>query len=84
MVLQQQDDSPEHSKATMIRTERHKYVHRLYEMDELYDLLTDPAELVNRINDPEILDTLTLLKQRLMRFYLETADYVPMNPDRRE
>jgi arylsulfatase A-like enzyme len=84
MKLQQQDEGPEHTKATMIRTERYKYVHRLYEQDELYDLQSDPSELHNRISDPELADVLQKLKDRLMRFYLETADYVPMVSDRRE
>ncbi len=81
MHLQQQDDGPEHTKATMIRTERYKYVHRLYEKDELYDLQTDPNELDNRINDSALTDILQQLKDRLMRFYLETADFVPMTAD---
>ena len=84
MQLQQQDDGPEHTKATMIRTERYKYVHRLYEPDELYDLQTDPSERHNRIDDPALADNLRQLKERLMRFYLETADFVPMTSDQRD
>ena len=81
--LQQRDIGPEHTKATMIRTQYHKYVHRLYETDELYDLQTDPVELDNRINDPELGAILAQLKERLMCFYLETADFVPMTLDLR-
>lgn len=81
MSLQAQDEGPEHTKATMIRTERYKFVHRLYELNELYDLQTDPAELQNRINDPDLDGVLTQLKERLLQFYLETADYVPMTAD---
>jgi len=84
MHLQQQDDGPEHTKATMIRTERYKYVHRLYEQDELYDLHTDPTELHNRIADPELANVLQQLKERIMHFYLETADNVPMVQDQRQ
>ena len=50
--LQVRDDAPYHSKAVMCRTADHKYVHRLYERDELYDLRDDPAELRNLIDDP--------------------------------
>lgn len=82
--LQQQDEGPEHSKATMLRTKRYKYVHRLYEQDELYDLQTDPSERDNRIADPTLASTLLTLKERMMQFYLETADFVPMTPDKRE
>ena len=41
--LQVQLDAPYHSKATMCRTATHKYVQRLYESDELYDLALDPG-----------------------------------------
>jgi arylsulfatase A-like enzyme len=68
----------------MIRTERYKYVHRLYEPDELYDLQTDPCELHNCIDDPAFADILSRLKERLMRFYLETGDFVPMTSDQRD
>lgn len=84
MHLQQQVEGPEHAKATMIRTERYKYIHCLYEQDELYDLQTDPTEFNNRIDDPDLTEILVRLKDRLMRFYLETADFVPMTPDQRE
>ena len=36
----------------MCRTQTRKYVLRLYEQDELYDLVADPGEQVNRIGDP--------------------------------
>ena len=81
MALQSQDEGPEHTKATMIRTARFKYVHRLYELDELYDLQSDPAELNNRIADPKMAETMAQLKERLLNFYLETADFVPMTAD---
>ncbi len=42
-LLQQRSEGPEHSKAVMCRTEGYKYVRRLYEVDELYDLRRDPA-----------------------------------------
>ncbi len=81
MSLQSQDDGPEHTKATMIRMDRYKYVHRLYELDELYDLQADPAELDNRIADPTMIEVLANLREKLLDFYLETADFVPMTAD---
>ena len=48
----QRSESGAHSKATMCRTRDYKYVRRLYETDELYDLKNDPGELNNRIDDP--------------------------------
>jgi arylsulfatase A-like enzyme len=35
-----------------VRTERYKYAFNACDIDELYDLETDPHEMVNRIDDP--------------------------------
>ncbi len=51
MRLQRGDEPPCHTKATMCRTRRFKYVRRLYETDELYDLASDTGEQFNRIHD---------------------------------
>ena len=82
MVMEQQ--IPAHGKATMIRTKTHKYVHRLYEHDELYDLEADPQELVNLAEDERLRPLKAALKERLMRFYLETSDVVPHRGDPRD
>lgn len=74
---------PGSGKAAMCRTREHKYVHRLRESDELYDLQEDPMEGTNRINDPQLAPMLDQLRQRLMRWYLETTDVLPMDLDRR-
>ncbi len=79
----QRSEGPEHTKAVMCRTRDFKYVRRLYESDELYDLRSDPAELDNRIDDPQLATVLLALKERLLTFYLETGDVVPHDPDRR-
>ena len=85
----QRSEGPEHTKAVMCRTKEFKYVCRLYESDELYDLRADPAELHNRIDDanaahsPVLTDALAQLKERLLTFYLETGDAVPHDTDRR-
>jgi hypothetical protein len=68
----------------MCRTTTHKYVRRLYEQDELYDLVNDPAELVNVLDDPEYADVRAELKDRLLSFFLETGDVVPRHIDRRD
>jgi arylsulfatase A-like enzyme len=80
----QRSEGPEHSKAIMCRTREFKYVRRMYELDELYDLRSDPDELDNRIDDPALADDLAKLKERLLTFYLETSDVVPHDTDRRE
>jgi len=79
----QSGDGPEHTKATMCRTHDFKYVHRLYEQDELYDLVNDPHELHNRIDEPGLDQVRGQLKDLLLDFYLSTADVVPMKVDQR-
>lgn len=72
----EQEHIPQHTKATMIRTDRYKYVKRLYEEDEFYDLIADPYECNNIIGscDKEIL---SFMKDRMLEFYMETSDIVP-------
>jgi arylsulfatase A-like enzyme len=82
-VQLQTSEGPEHTKAVMCRTKDYKYVRRLYEQDELYDLRADPQELHNRVDDPSLAGVLAQLKERLLTFYLDTADVVPYETDRR-
>ena len=79
----QKSEGPEHTKAVMCRTREFKYVRRLYEKDELYDLRSDPQELNNRIDDPSLAGALARLKDRMLTFFLETGDVVPHDADRR-
>lgn len=82
--LQLQESEPfPHSKATMCRTASFKYIRRLYEDDELYDLRCDPAETVNLINDPAYAQTRAELTERMLGWYQETCDIVPMHSDQR-
>jgi hypothetical protein len=60
----------------MVRTHAFKYVRRLYETDELYDLRSDPEERCNRIRDPALAGPLRELRDRMLRFFLETGDVV--------
>jgi arylsulfatase A-like enzyme len=79
----QASEGPEHTKAVMCRTTTHKYVRRLYEQDELYDLTTDPGELRNVVADPACAAVLATLKDRMLTFFLETGDVVPHQTDQR-
>jgi arylsulfatase A-like enzyme len=79
----QMKDGPEHGKAVMLRTRTHKYVYRLYETHELYNLTQDPDETVNRIHDSSQQAVLQTLKERMLRFFLETGDVVPWPPNER-
>ncbi len=83
-VSLQNQEGPEHTKAIMVRTAEYKYVKRLYEQDELYDMNLDPAEQVNRINDPSYQEVVRSLRERLLTFYLETSDVVPHELHQRE
>ncbi len=77
------DAAPWHTKATMCRTHRFKYIRRLYEADELYDLRSDPQETRNLINDPAYRETLLQLRERMLTWYMETVDVVPFEIDQR-
>jgi len=82
-LVWQRQEGPEHTKAVMCRTKEWKYVRRLYESDELYDLRADPGEEHNRIDDAACAGVLAQLKDRMLTFYLETADVVPHDTDQR-
>ncbi len=77
------EEGPEHTKAAMIRMDHFKYVMRLYEKDEFYDLEKDPLELHNAIDLPEYQDQIQNMRMRLLRFYMETGDVVPDRKDPR-
>lgn len=79
----QQGSGPEHTKAVMCRTHDYKYVYRLYEDDELYDLNADPQEQTNRIHDSALAEVRLALKDRLLGFLVETSDNVPWKSDQR-
>lgn len=80
---EQEKEGPEHTKATMIRMGNFKYVKRLYEKDELYNLDEDPLELRNLIDIPEYQNQLIKMKDRMLTFYQETGDIVPNRRDLR-
>mgnify|MGYP003026970015 FL=1 len=62
---------------------KYKYVMRLYETDELYDLEQDPMEINNLALTEDYQDLLQTMKNRITQFYMETTDYVPMKRDKR-
>ena len=72
-----------HTKAAMCRTARLKYVRRAYETDELYDLVEDPGETRNVIDDPAYREAALTLKDRMLAWYMETCDVVPEEADAR-
>jgi len=82
--LQVSDEQPWHTKAVMCRTKTAKYVYRDRENDELYDLVKDPDELNNRIDDPSMLELKETLRERMLKWTVETADIVPHKIDQRQ
>ncbi|MFC4542595.1 sulfatase-like hydrolase/transferase [Halosolutus amylolyticus] len=58
----------------MVRTDRYKYVYNGPDIDELYDLDRDPAELQNLIDHPEYADARSAMRKRLVEWMYETDD----------
>ncbi len=83
-LILQAGDGPEHTKAVMCRTREYKYVFRLYEKHELYDLKKDPWEHNNCIDDPLYADILRNMERRMLKFFVETGDVVPYKMNKRE
>jgi arylsulfatase A-like enzyme len=72
-----------HGKAIMVRDHRWKYVYRLYEPDELYDLRADPNELTNLAQMSQYENTCRKLREVILRWLVQTADVVPLTLDAR-
>jgi len=68
-------------KSAMVRTLDWKYVSRLDDTDELYDMQNDPGEMVNLVDRPEHAAIQAELHDRLLRWFLETGDVVPWEKD---
>jgi len=64
-------------RARMIRTHRWKYIHRLVGGHELYDLMEDPDELCNRIDDEACRPVLDDLRARLINRLMEAESTLP-------
>lgn len=79
----QQSEGPEHTKAVMCRTKEYKYVYRMYETDEFYDLVNDPKEMNNLILHPDYQSLILQFKERTLRFMVETCDTVPRVENKR-
>ncbi|MFW9949506.1 MAG: sulfatase/phosphatase domain-containing protein, partial [Candidatus Thorarchaeota archaeon] len=62
------------SRSTMIRTVDWKYILRNDDMEELYDLKKDPQESYNLINNKKYNSVLLELREKMLRWYLETSD----------
>ena len=63
-----------YSTQRMVRTERWKYVFIPHDLDELYDLEEDPAEMNNLISDSRHRDALEKMRARLIGWNDATND----------
>ena len=63
-------------RTTMCRTEKWKLTLRTHPnaVEELYDLEKDPAEIHNLYSDPTYSKIVLELKEKILRWYLETSD----------
>ena len=77
-----QTDNPDSvCKSVMVRTHKWKYISRLHDTDELYDMDNDPGELNNLINQPGYSEVQTDLHGELLSWFIRTGDVVPWNKD---
>lgn len=70
-----------HGKAVMIRNEKYKYIHRLYEEDEFYAI--EDGESINQFRNPDFQEQIQEMKNQLLEWYMETCDVVPLKRDER-
>jgi hypothetical protein len=81
--------APEHDRpeiagrATAIRTPAWTYVHRISDVDELYDRTTDPDERHDVAADPAHSGTVAELRTTMPDWLMTTADAVPADADPR-
>ena len=61
-------------RSAMIRTKEWKLIIRNGVKEELYDLVKDPQELNNLIDDDACSEIILFLKEKLLRWYLNTSD----------
>jgi len=80
LSLQAREDGA-HGKAVMLRTHAYKYVRRVQEPDEFYDLAK--GEGVNLIGDPAYAGEIAQAKQRMLDWFINTCDIVPRRIDSR-
>ena len=68
-----------------VRTNRYKYIHYhgIWDLDELYDLKSDPEEMTNLIDSPEHQDLIKQLNNKMFE-WLEKSDgmLIPLRRDR--
>lgn len=81
--MKAQEDDVAHGKATMLRTKKYKYVRRLYEPDQLFDMESDPGEQRDLIDEVALRGVLADMRLKMLDWYQATCDVVPFAYDSR-
>jgi choline-sulfatase len=67
------NESPQ--QTYMVRTHTHKYIYNEFDgIEELYDLIEDPKEEINRIDDPSLKELHHSLQQELIAWAIKHGD----------
>lgn len=66
------------SRCAMIRTSEFAYTCSANDVDELFDLRSDPDGVINDAGRPEYRDSIHSLRDRLLRWMLDTSDTLPL------
>lgn len=76
-------DDEAHTKGTMLRNHRYKYIYRSNGQCEFYDLEKDPKERINQIQNLDYADIIRSMSMQLLSWYQDTCDVVPFRADQR-
>jgi len=71
-------------RTAIVRTETYKYAYCPEDRDELYDLKADPDGVHNVVDDPAYADARKEMRERLLRWMLDTGDVLPLEKDNRQ
>lgn len=82
--LLQQEQPHSAARCVMIRTRAHKLIRRPGDVSELYDLVNDPCETLNRHGDPDYAKIQSELEARLLDCYIHTSDVTPYERQNRD
>jgi len=83
MYQARQRDPGVAARALMVRTDRWKYVYSPHDRNELYDLAADPHELNNLAGTAGHEKREAELRERLLKWMLDTGDVLPPTRDPR-
>lgn len=77
VVCETHGHAEEHFGRSLV-TEHYKYTYNKDQLDELYNLESDPYELNNLIDSPDYQDIIAKMKEKLAAWQLKTGDQNPV------